>query len=123
MPPTTSVIPGIEWGYRAKESPLPVKPNTNEEEFFAKQTFERRKKAVGDPGQQLAPRWLARREARRWICCPKDSMELMEVEFLGVKIDPCSHCGRVFLDAGELDGLAKAEKGGFLSGLSSFFKG
>jgi hypothetical protein len=28
----------------------------------------------------------------------------------------------VFLDAGELDELAAAEKGGFLGGLGSFFK-
>lgn len=109
--------------HREKESALPVKPTTKEEEFFAKQEFERRKKAAQDREHQLAQQELTRRQELHWMCCPKDGMELVEVEFRGVKIDQCSHCGGVFLDAGELDELAKAEKGGFLSGLGSFFKG
>ncbi len=91
-----------------------VKPTTKEEELFAKQEFERRKKTAQE---------LARLKELHWMCCPKDGMELVEVAFRGVKIDQCSHCGGVFLDAGELDELAKAEKGGCLSGLGSFFKG
>ena len=42
--------------------------------------------------------------------------------FRGVKVDQCSHCGGVFRDAGDLDAVAATEKGGFLSGLGSFFK-
>lgn len=102
---------------------MPVKPTTKEEEFFAKQEFERRKKVAQEHEKQLAAKELARLKELHWMRCPKDGMELVEVEFRGVKVDQCSHCGGVFLDAGELDTLAAAEKGGFLSGLGSFFKG
>lgn len=50
----------------------------------------------------------------------KDGMELVEVAFRGVKVDQCSHCSGLWLDAGEMDDVAMTEKGGFLSGLGSF---
>lgn len=102
---------------------MPIKPTTREEEYFAKQEFERRKKAAQGREYHLAQKELARLKELHWMRCPKDGMELVEVEFRGVKIDQCSHCGGVFLDAGELDELAAAEQGGFLSSLGSFFKG
>ena len=55
--------------------------------------------------------------------CPKDGSELVETEFWGVKVDVCATCGGMWLDAGELDDLARTESGGFLGGLSKFFKG
>ncbi|HNX32074.1 MAG TPA: zf-TFIIB domain-containing protein [Holophaga sp.] len=102
---------------------MPVKPTTREEEFFAKQEFERRRKAAQELEKHLASQELVRLKELHWMRCPKDGMELVEVEFHGVKVDQCSHCGGVFLDAGEMDDVAAAEKGGFLSSLGSFFKG
>lgn len=102
---------------------MPVKPTTKEEEFFAKQEFERRRKAAQEQEKLLAAQEMARLKELHWMRCPKDGMELVEVEFRGVKVDQCSHCGGVFLDAGELEAVATTEKGGFLSGLGSFFKG
>ena len=102
---------------------MPVKPTTREEEFFAKQEFERRRKAAQELEKHLAAQELVRLKELHWMRCPKDGMELVEVEFHGVKVDQCSHCGGVFLDAGEMDDVAAAEKGGFLSSLGSFFKG
>lgn len=102
---------------------MPVKPTTKEEEFFARQEFERRRQAAQDHEKRLAAQERVRLKELHWMRCPKDGMELVEVEFRGVKVDQCSHCGGVFLDAGELDAVAAAEKGGFLSSLGSFFKG
>lgn len=102
---------------------MPVKPTTKEEEYFARQAFEQRKRAAQEREHHLAQQELVRRKEFHWMCCPKCGMELVEVEFRGVKVDQCSHCSGLWLDAGELDSLAPAEKGGFLSGLGSFFKG
>lgn len=102
---------------------MPVKPTTKEEEYFARQEFERRKKIAQDHERQLAQQEMARLKELHWMRCPKDGMELVEVDFRGVKIDQCSHCGGIWLDAGELEAVGTSEKGGFLSGLGSFFKG
>ena len=43
--------------------------------------------------------------------CPKCSVEMDEVNKLGVIIDACSRCGGVWLDKGELDKIRAAEAG------------
>ncbi len=53
--------------------------------------------------------------------CPKCGMELIEVDYKGMKIDKCSECEGIWLDAGELEGVSKLEKSG-LDKLSSVFK-
>lgn len=40
--------------------------------------------------------------------CPKCTTEMDEVHKLEVIVDPCSRCGGVWLDAGELDTLRAA---------------
>ena len=40
-----------------------------------------------------------------------------EIDYKGIKIDECSECEGIWLDAGELDAVAKLEK----SGLDKFF--
>jgi Zn-finger nucleic acid-binding protein len=44
-------------------------------------------------------------------------MELIEIDYKGIKIDECSECEGIWLDAGELGAVAKLEK----SGLDKFF--
>jgi hypothetical protein len=44
--------------------------------------------------------------------CPKDGHDLVEEELEGVRLDRCSFCEGIFLDAGELDQLfAKHDEG------------
>jgi hypothetical protein len=50
-------------------------------------------------------------------------MELIEVSFREIRIDRCSSCDGVWLDAGELDAVASKEGGGFLKGLSGLLGG
>ena len=49
--------------------------------------------------------------------CPKCGMELIEIAYKGIKIDECSKCKGIWLDAGELEVVAKLEK----TGLDKFF--
>jgi len=49
--------------------------------------------------------------------CPKCGMELIEIAYRGIKIDECSECKGIWLDAGELEVIAKLEK----TGLDKFF--
>ncbi|MEK7196995.1 MAG: zf-TFIIB domain-containing protein, partial [Nitrospirota bacterium] len=53
--------------------------------------------------------------------CPKCGMELIEIDYKEIKVDKCSECEGIWLDAGELEAVAKLEKGG-LDKLFSVFK-
>ena len=39
--------------------------------------------------------------------CPKDGYDLASSEYHGVTIETCPHCGGMWLDAGELEAVAK----------------
>ena len=43
--------------------------------------------------------------------CPKCGMELIEVDYKGIKVDECSQCRGVWFDSGELDAVSRLEKG------------
>lgn len=48
--------------------------------------------------------------------CPKCGEALTETGYQDQRVDRCEACGGVWLDAGELEALARKE-GGFLPGL------
>jgi hypothetical protein len=47
--------------------------------------------------------------------CPRCDGSLKESKFEEVLIDTCDKCGGVWLDSGELEQVAKKDKGGWLS--------
>lgn len=84
---------------------------SKEEEFFAKKEFERIKKIAEENEKKLREQEKEELKQMHWMRCPKDGMELAEIVFMGVHVDKCTHCGGIFLDAGELDVLMDAGKG------------
>lgn len=42
--------------------------------------------------------------------CPKCGMELIEIDYHQIKIDKCSECEDVWLDAGEFESASNLEK-------------
>ena len=40
-------------------------------------------------------------------------MELIEIDYKGVKVDKYSACAGIWLDAGEIEAVARLEKAGF----------
>ncbi|HEV8177772.1 MAG TPA: zf-TFIIB domain-containing protein, partial [Gemmatimonadales bacterium] len=42
-----------------------------------------------------------------YMKCPKDGYDLVSNEYHGVTIETCPHCGGMWLDAGELEAVAK----------------
>lgn len=87
------------------------KPSKNEDEYFARQELERRKKWAAEQAAKMQTEEKERIKQAHWMKCPKCGMDLQEIELHGVKVDQCSHCGGVFLDAGEIDQLGKHEEG------------
>ena len=95
------------------------KPTESEDEYFARQEFERRKKQAEERAAAMAVEERAKLAQLPRMRCPRDGAELVEVPFRQVRIDKCVSCAGLWLDAGELDQVIG--KGEFLSGLLGVF--
>lgn len=102
---------------------MTLTPSEMEQEYFARQELERRRKAAQENEAKLQAEERQILKDRHWMRCPKCGMELVELEFRGAKVDQCSSCDGIWLDAGELDIVAAAESGGFVKHLQKLFKG
>jgi len=100
---------------------MPVKPSDHEEEYFARLQFEKKKKLEEEKHRKLAIAEKERLKELHFMKCPKCGMELIEIDYKDIKIDKCSECEGIWLDAGELDIVSKIEKSGF-DKLFSVFK-
>ena len=101
---------------------MPVTPSEQEEEYFARLEFERRKKALAEQehGTEAAERQRVLAVARNR--CPKCAAPLVTITYRKVELDKCSACGGLWFDCGELDQvLAQGEGSGFLGGLKKIF--
>jgi hypothetical protein len=85
------------------------KPSQAEEDFIAREEIEKRHKlAVELSARQQKADADALRQAH-FMRCPKCGQELQGIDFRGVHVDRCFHCNGTWLDAGELELLAKKE--------------
>ena len=100
----------------------PEKPSEKEEEYFARQEFERKKKLADERERKLKEEERGRLKELHWMHCPKCGRELAEVTYQGVKIDKCTNCAGIWLDAGELEQLSRQSEG-VIGGLFRVFKG
>lgn len=100
---------------------MPLKPSEQEEEYFARKEFERKKKIEEEKHKKLGEEEKKRLKELHYMRCPKCGMELIEIDYKGIKIDECSECEGIWLDAGELETVSRLEKTG-LDKLFSVFK-
>jgi len=99
---------------------MPVTPSGQEEEYFARQEFERRKQALTEQESRAAEGERQRILAVARNRCPKCAAPLVTITYRNVELDKCSSCEGLWFDCGELD-QALAQEGGFLSGLKRIF--
>ena len=97
------------------------KTSEKEEEYYARIEFEKKKKLEEEKHQKLAREEKQRLKELHFMKCPKCGMELIEIEYRGIKVDKCSECDGVWLDAGELEAASRLEKTG-LDKLFSVFR-
>jgi uncharacterized protein len=92
---------------------VPVKPTEQEEEYFARLEFERRRKVLDERDTRVADE--ERRQIPSEVCgrCPKCGAELIPVPYRGIELDKCSRCRGVWLDFGELDQVVTEDSGLF----------
>ncbi len=90
---------------------MPNKPSEKEEEYFARLEFERRKKQEAENQARIVEEEKHKLKELHYMACPKCGMKLIEIDYKGIAVDKCSVCEGVWLDAGELEAIARLEKG------------
>ena len=88
------------------------KPSEKEEEYFVRMEFERKKKLEEEKQAKLAAEEKKRLQEHHHMKCPKCGMDLIEMGYKNIRIDKCSGCEGVWLDAGELETVSQLEKAG-----------
>lgn len=86
------------------------KPSSNEREYFARQEFMKKKKIEEEKQHKLAAAEKKQAKKLHWMKCPKCGMNLVEIDYKNIEVDKCSHCDGVWLDAGELEAVAKMDR-------------
>lgn len=100
---------------------MPIKPSETEEEYFARMEYERLKKAQEKAQKRMAEEQRVNEKELHYMKCPKCGMNLVEIDYKKIKIDKCSACEGIWLDAGEIEMVSKMDKGG-LDKLFGVFK-
>jgi uncharacterized protein len=100
---------------------MPVKPSASEEEYFARQEAERRRKLGQERQAKLLVEERERERALHFMKCPKCGMQLEEIAFGDVRADRCFSCEGLWLDKGELEVIRQKENG-FLEKMLSVFR-
>ncbi len=98
------------------------KPSSHEDGYFARQEFESKKKIEEEARKAMAVGERERLRKLHNMCCPKCGMNLIEIDYKHLKIDKCSGCAGVWLDAGEMDQITVDETGRFSGFLKLFGK-
>jgi uncharacterized protein len=92
---------------------VPVKPTEQEEEYFARLEFERRRKVLDERDTRVADEVRRQIPSEVFGRCPKCGAELIPVPYRGIELDKCSRCQGVWLDFGELDQVVTEDSGLF----------
>jgi hypothetical protein len=89
---------------------MPVNPTDHEDEYFLRLEQEMKKKIAEQKKKHTSKEESGKLKELHFMKCPKCGMDLMEIDFKGIKIDECSTCRGMWLEAGEFDAIAKIEK-------------
>ncbi len=98
------------------------KPSKAEDEYFAKQEIERRRKWAAEQAERMAAAEKQKVKDLHWMKCPKCGMDLGEIELHGVRVDQCSYCGGIYFDAGEIDQLLRHNDQGIAARVFGIFR-
>jgi len=89
---------------------MSIKPTEKEEAYFIRREFEKAKKVKKKRQNLLETEERLKHKDLHYMQCPKCGMQLVEIDYREIKIDKCTACDGIWLDAGELDMVAELDK-------------
>ncbi len=102
------------------------KPTNTEEEYFAREEIETKRKLAFQQAQATEAARKAELKALHHMKCPKCGMDLQTLKEGPVEVDTCFNCHGVWLDQGELEELLKhggPSEGRWMQSVLNLFKG
>ncbi len=103
----------------------PNKPSHGEDEYFAKEEAERKRKLALQVKRETSEAEARRLKELHSGCCPSCGQRMQELQLRGVPVDVCFACQGVFLSHGELAQFqAQIEKGkrGVVAAILNWFR-
>ena len=85
------------------------KPSKQEDEYFAREDVEKKRKLAFAQHQTLAGQEREALKKLHHMKCPSCGLDLHAVRHSSVEVDTCFNCHGVFLREGQLEKLLKAE--------------
>lgn len=85
------------------------KPSNLEDEFFAREEIEKKKKLAVKQAEALEKQKREELKQLHYMKCPKCGMDLQTLKQGTVEVDTCFNCKGVWLDAGELEQILESE--------------
>ncbi len=98
------------------------KPSKTEDEYFAKEEAEKKKRLERSYKEEHLQKERANVQEVCYMKCPKCGGDLSVLMFRGIEIDKCKDCSGVWLDNGELEKLAGADESNVIRDILSMFK-
>ena len=99
---------------------MPVKPGEQDEAYFARLEFARRKQELAERRPPAGAEAYQQEVAVAQFRCPKCGASLVQMHYKGIEIAKCSCCRGLWLDGGELERMLMEEQG-FLQALKRIF--
>jgi hypothetical protein len=106
-----------------------AKPSNTEEEYFAREEIEKKRKLALQQAQELEAKKKDELKKLHFMKCPKCGMDLHTLTRGSgkdaVEIDTCFNCHGIWLDSGELDQLMKSgheQSGAVMKAVLNIFK-
>ncbi len=98
------------------------KPSEAEEEYFLREEAARRQREALEQASRLAETEREAAKKLHYMKCPKCGLDLKEINFKGVSIDKCFHCGGLWFDDQELESLIGHEHPNIFSSIVKLFR-
>jgi Zn-finger nucleic acid-binding protein len=95
------------------------KPSEAEEEFFAREEAEKKRKLALAQAKSVAAEERQRLQQLHHLHCPKCGMKLTELALRGVVVERCFSCHGIFLDEADLERIRGEE--GYWNNMLQFF--
>ena len=100
---------------------MSMKPSDPEEEYFARQELELRRKIAKEREAAMEQQERQQQRDLHYMKCPKCGMPLEEIAFGDVRVDKCFHCEGMWFDKGEVEAI-QAKEPGFIGRLLHAFR-
>lgn len=85
------------------------KPSNQEEEYFAREDVEKKRKLALKQAEELEAKKKQELRDLHFMKCPKCGMDLHTLSKGKVEVDTCFNCKGIWLDAGELEAFMRGD--------------